>query len=152
MGIVRTQTSRWLVAVFLEAGKLYAGWGQMAKPPGAEGSRRNLAPSLRLDHALLLHPEQSARQEDHLPAGTVGSRRQLCQGEALPDLVRSVAAARHVAERRAELAENVKAWFPLASSQQHRSGRDLGRQEPTPSATGRRRPPSRAENPAYPWR
>jgi len=44
-----------------------------------------------------------------------------------------VAKVGNVAERLAELAKQVKAWFPLTPSQKHMSGRDLGHQEPTPS-------------------
>ncbi len=131
--IVRTYTLRWLAEVFFEDWKLNDGWGQLAKQPGEEGSSRSLALSLLLDHALLLHPEQRARLENHLPACTVGSLRQFCQGEALLELVRDLATAGNVAEKLAELAEKVKTWLPLAPSGKHMSGRDLDRQEPTPS-------------------
>ena len=133
MDIVRTYTLRWLVEVFFSDWKLYEGWGQLAKQPGEEGSSRSLTLSLLLDHALLLHPEQQARLENHLPACTVGSLRQFSQGEALLEFVRRVATADNVAERLAQLAEQVRTWFPLAPSGKHMSGRDLGRQEPTPS-------------------
>ena len=105
----------------------------MAKQPGAEGSSRSLTLSLLLDHALLLHPEQHARLENHQPACTVGSLRQFSQGEALLEFVRSVLAAENVADRLEQLVAKVKPWFPLAPSGKHMSGRDLGRQEPTPS-------------------
>jgi hypothetical protein len=133
LDIVRTHTLRWLVEVFFADWKLHEGWVQLAKQPGEEGSSRSLTLSLLLDHALLLHPEQSARLENQQPACTVGSLRQFSQGEALLDWVRSVVAAENVAERLAQLAEQVKTWFPLAPSGKHMSGRDLGRQEPTPS-------------------
>ncbi|BBL76800.1 transposase [Methylomagnum ishizawai] len=133
LDIVAAYTLRWLAEVFFEDWKLYEGWGQMAKQPGEEGSSRSLALSLLLDHALLLHPEQRARLENHLPACTVGSLRQFCQGEALLEFVRSVLAAENIAERLEQLAEKVKTWFPLAPSGKHMSGRDLGRQQPSPS-------------------
>lgn len=99
LDLVRTHTLRWLVEVFFEDWKLYEGWGQMAKQPGAEGSSRSLTLSLLLDHALLLHPEQCPRLENQRPACTVGSLRQLSQGEAMLDCVRSVLSAENVAER-----------------------------------------------------
>jgi hypothetical protein len=105
----------------------------MAKQPGEEGSSRSLILSLLLDHALLLHPEQHVRLENHLPACTVGSLRQFSRGEALLASVRSLLTAENVTERLTQLAEKVKAWFPLTPSGKHLSGRDLGRQEPTPS-------------------
>jgi len=132
LDIVQTYTLRWLVEVFFEDWKLYEGWGQMAKQPGEEGSSRSLILSLLCDHALLLHPEQRARLDHNLPACTVGSLRQFSQGEALLETVRSLLTSENVAERLAQLAEQVKVWFPLAPSGKHMSGRDLGRQEPTP--------------------
>ena len=131
--ILQTYTLRWLIEVFFEDWKLYEGWGQMAKQPGEEGSSRSLILSLLLDHALLLHPEQRARLENNLPACTVGSLRQFSQGEALLECVRGLLSAENIPERLAELAEKVKMWFPLAPSGKHMSGRDLGRQVPTPS-------------------
>jgi len=133
LDIIQAYTLRWLVEVFFEDWKLYEGWGQMAKQPGEEGASRSLTLSLLLDHALLLHPEQHARLENNLPACTVGSLRQFTQGEALLDCVRSVLSAENAAERLAQLVEKVKAWFTLAPSGKHMSGRNLGRQEPTPS-------------------
>jgi hypothetical protein len=77
--------------------------------------------------------EQCARLENHQPAYTVGSLRQFSQGEALLESLRSVLAAENVAERFTQLTEHVKTWFVLAPSGKHMSGRDLGRQEPSPS-------------------
>jgi len=55
------------------------------------------------------------------------------QGETLLEFVRGVVTAENVADRLAQLAEQVKVWCPLAPSGQHLSGRDLGRQKPTPA-------------------
>ena len=63
----------------------------------------------------------------------MGSLRQFSQGEALLGSIRSVLAAENVAERFAQLTEQVKMWFVLAPSGKHMSGRDLGRQERSPS-------------------
>jgi DDE superfamily endonuclease len=133
LDIVQTYTLRWLVEVFLEDWKLYEGWGQLAKQPDEEGSSRSLILSLLLDHALLLHPEQRTRLNHQAPACTVGSLRQHCQGEAFLDVVRRILSAEDPATPFAQLADKVKALFPLAPSSKHMSGRDLGRQEPTPS-------------------
>lgn len=56
--IIQAYTYRWLVEVIEEDWKLYEGWGQLAKQPDYEGSSRSLILSLRLNHCLLLHPEQ----------------------------------------------------------------------------------------------
>ena len=131
LDIVQTYTLRWLIEVFFEDWKLYEGWGQMAKQPDEEGSSRSLILSLLLDHALLLHPEQTARLENKLPACTVGSLRRFCQGEALLALIQSILSAENVAERLKQLTEQVKNWFTLEPSSKHMNGRDLGRQEAT---------------------
>ena len=131
LDIVQTYTLRWLIEVFFEDWKLYEGWGQMAKQPDEEGSSRSLILSLLLDHALLLHPEQTARLENKLPACTVGSLRRFCQGDALLALIQSILSAENVAERLKQLTEQVKTWFILEPSSKHMNGRDLGRQEAT---------------------
>jgi len=131
--ILQTYTLRWLVEVFFEDWKLYEGWGQMAKQPGEEGSSRGLTLSLLLDHALLLHPEQRACLENHLPAYTVGSLRRFIQGETILEEVRNLLISENVAESLAQLAERLKLWLPLSPSRKHMNSNDLGRQEPTPS-------------------
>ena len=133
LDIVQVDTLRWLVEVFLEDWKLYEGWGQLAKQPDEEGSSRSLTLSLLLDHALLLHPEQRTRLNHQAPACTVGSLRHHCQSEALMDMFRRLLAAEDPAAQFAQLTETIKTLFPLAPSTKHMSGRDLGRQEPTPA-------------------
>jgi hypothetical protein len=110
LDIAQTYTLRWLVEVFFSDWKLYEGWGPLAKQPDEEGSSRSLILSLLLDHALLLHPEQQARLPNQQPACTVGNLRQWSQAEAWMECVRSVATAENVAERLAQMAEQVKTW------------------------------------------
>ena len=133
LDIVHVYTLRWLVEVFFEDWKLNEGWGQQAKQPDEEGSSRSLILSLLLDHALLLHPEQTARLKHQEPACTVGSLRQYCHGEALVDAFRQVLNAEDPARQFEQLADTIREVFSLAPSNKHRVGRDLGRQEPTPS-------------------
>jgi hypothetical protein len=133
LDIVQASTRRWFVEVVLADWTLDEGWGQLAKPPDEEGSSKSLILSLLLDHALLLHPEQRTRLSNQAPACTVGSLRQHCRCEAFLEVVRGLLAAEDPAEQFARLAEKVKTLFPLAPSSKHMSGRDLGRQEPTPS-------------------
>jgi len=133
LDIVQAYTLRWLIEVFFEDWKLNEGWGQLAKQPDEEGSSRGLILSLLLDHALLLHPEQRARLENKKSACTVGSLRQRSRGEAFVECVRRVLTADNPAEQFAQLVEKVKTLFPLAPSEKHMSGRDMGKLEPTPS-------------------
>jgi hypothetical protein len=135
--IVHCHTLRWLVEVFFEDWKLYEGWGQLAKHTGEDGSCRGVTLSLLLDHALLLHPKQQANIENNLPAYTVGSLQKLCQGEALLLSFQDLLSAENVAEGLQSLADRISRWIPLLSSGKHMNGRDLGRQEPTPSLCGR---------------
>lgn len=133
LDIIQVFTLRWLVEVFLQDWKLYEGWAQQAKQPDEEGSSRSLILSLLLDHALILHPQQTARLKHPQSAYTVGSLRRYSQGEALVESFRGVLAADNPQAQFEKLAEIIKTVFPLAPSCKHMSGHDLGRQEPTPS-------------------
>ena len=131
--IAAAYTLRWLIEVFFEDWKLHEGWGRFAPQLDEEGSSRGLTLSLLLDHALLLHPEQRARLENHLPACTVGSLQQQSRMEALVEVIRGIVNAQNPHEKLDAMVAIAKKLFPLNSSAKHMNGRDLGRLEPTPS-------------------
>ncbi len=131
--IVQAYTLRWLIEVFFEDWKLYEGWEQMTKQPGEEGSSRSLILSLLLDHALFLHPEQSARIENKLPACTVGSLIRHIQGEAFIHALRSLVDTDDFTTRIDEFSEKVKTWFKFSDSKKHMNHREIGRLDPSPS-------------------
>lgn len=89
--------------------------------------------SLLLDHALFLHPEQTARLENKLPAYTVGSLQRLSQVETLLAFIESILQQSNPFAKLKELAQLVKEHFKLIPSAKHMVGRDLGRLEPSPS-------------------
>ena len=122
-----------LVEVFFEDWKLHEGWGQLAPQWDEEGSSRGLTLSLLLDHALLLHPQQRARIENHLPACTVGSLQQHSRMDALIEVIRGIVDAEDPHQQLDEIITVAKRLFPLRDSAKHMNGRDLGRLEPTPS-------------------
>ncbi|NJO18466.1 MAG: transposase [Thioploca sp.] len=126
-------TLRWLIEVFFEDWKLHEGWGRFALQYDEEGSSRSLALSLLSDYALLLHPDQSARIKDNLPAYTVGSLKRTSQMDALVDVIRGVVDADDPHQKLNEIIAVAQKLFPLRNSAKHMSGRDLGRLEPTPS-------------------
>lgn len=131
--IASAYTLRWLVEVFIEDWKLHEGWGQLAPQWDAEGSSRGLTLSLLVDHALLLHPQQQARIENHLPACTVGSLQQHARMEALIDVIRGIVDAEDPHQKLDQIITVAKRLFPWRDSAKHMNGRDLGRLEPTPS-------------------
>jgi len=131
--IASAYTLRWLVEVFFEDWKLHEGWGPLAPQWDEEGSSRGLTLSLLLDHALLLHPQQQARIENHLPACTVGSLQQHSQMEALISVIRGIVDAEDPHQQLDNIVAIAKKLFPLRDSAKHMNGRDLGRLEPTPS-------------------
>lgn len=133
LDIAKAYTLRWLIEVFFEDWKLYEGWGKEARQFDEEGSVRGLILSLLLDHAFLLHPEQTARIDNNLPAYTVGSLQRLAQVDTLLEFIRSILEDENPAEKLKEVAELVKDVFKLIPSSKHMSGRDLGRLEPTPA-------------------
>ena len=87
LDMIQAYTLRWLVEVFFEGWKLYEGWGREAKQLDEEGSSRGLILSLLFDHCLLLHPEQTARIENKLPAYTVGSLQRKSQMDVLLEFI-----------------------------------------------------------------
>lgn len=133
MDITQAYTLRWLVEVFFEDWKLYEGWGREAKQLDEEGSSRGLILSLLLDHCLLLHPEQTARIDNKLPAYTVGSLQRKSQMDVLLVFIKSVLEQQNPADKLKELAGLVDEVFQLMPSGKHLVGRDLGRLEPTAS-------------------
>ena len=133
LDVVQAYTLRWLVEVFFEDWKLYEGWGREAKQLDEEGSSRGLILSLLFDHCILLHPEQTARIENKLPAFTVGSLQRKSQMEALLEFIRKLLEDENPADKLNQLATLVDDVFQLIPSGKHMSGRDLGRLEPTAS-------------------
>jgi hypothetical protein len=98
-----------------------------------EGSSRGLILSLLFDHCLLLHPEQTARIENKLPAYTVGSLQRKSQMDALLEFIKTLLEHQNPAEKLKELAVLVSDVFQLIPSGKHMVGRDLGCMEPTAS-------------------
>ena len=133
MDIIQAYTLRWLVEVFFEDWKLYEGWGREAKQLDEEGSSRGLILSLLFDHCLLLHPEQTARIENKLPAYTVGSLQRKSQIDVLLEFIKTLLEHQNAADKLKELAGLVDDVFQLMPSGKHMVGRDLGRIEPTAS-------------------
>jgi hypothetical protein len=131
MDIIQAYTLRWLVEVFFEDWKLYEGWGREAKQLDEEGSSRGLILSLLFDHCLLLHPEQTARIENKLPAYTVGSLQRKSQMDVLLEFIKTLLEHQNPADKLKELAGLVDDVFQLMPSSKHMVGRDLGRLEPT---------------------
>lgn len=133
LDILQCYTLRWLVEVFFADWKLYEGWASMAKQPDEDGSVRGVTLSLLLDHALLIHPEQRICLENQTSANTVGSLKRAAHAEALIGFIQEILKEADPERALEELVEKIKVLFPLAPSKKHMSGRDLGRQEPTPS-------------------
>jgi hypothetical protein len=131
MDTIQAYTLRWLVEVFFEDWKLYEGWGREAKQLDEEGSSRGLILSLLFDHCLLLHPRQTARIENKLPAYTVGSLQRKSQMDVLLEFIKTLLEHQNPAEKLKELAGLVDDVFQLMPSGKHMVGRDLGRMEPT---------------------
>lgn len=135
--IIQAYTLRWLVEVFFEDWKLYEGWGREAKQLDEEGSSRGLILSLLLDHCLLLHPEQTARIDNKLPACTVGSLQRKSQMDILLEFIKNLLDHPAPANKIKELAELIDDTFQLMPSDKHMIGKDLGRLESTPSLNHR---------------
>jgi len=86
-----------------------------------------------IDHCLLLHPEQTARIENKLPAYTVGSLQRKSQMDVLLEFIKTVLEHQNPAEKLKEIADLIDPVFQLMPSGKHMVGRYLGRMEPTAS-------------------
>jgi len=131
--IATAYTMRWLVEVFILDWKSYEGWCKLAKQQGVDGSSKGLILSLLTDHCLLLHPEQKALINSKLPALTVGSLRELERMKAVVESIEHLLGSQKSNAIVLQLSKKIAEVIPLRSSTKHRSGRDLGRLEPTPS-------------------
>ena len=100
---------------------------------GEEGSSRGLILSLLLDHCLLLHPEQTARIENKLPAYTIGSLQRKSQMNMLLEFIKTLLEDESPADKFKELAGLIDNVFQLMPSGKHMVGSDLGCLEPTVS-------------------
>jgi hypothetical protein len=98
-----------------------------------EGSSRGLILSLLLDHCLLLHPEQTARIDNKLPACTVGSLQRKSQMDVLLEFIKKLLEHPSPGEKFKELGELINDTFQLMPSDKHMVGKNLGNLEPTPS-------------------
>jgi hypothetical protein len=133
LDVVQAYTFRWLIEVFFEDWKSYEGWGQLTKHTGEDGSRRGLILSLLLDHCLLLHPDQTTRLENKLPASTTGSLIEKVKVENLLQFIGKLVSSEDPQQKLERLTETVQEVFELAPSKKHMVGRDLGRMESTPT-------------------
>jgi hypothetical protein len=82
---------------------------------------------------VLLHPEQTARIENKLPAYAVGSLQRKSQMDVLFEFIKTLLEHQNPADKLKELAGLVDDVFQLMPSGKHRVGRDLGSIEPTAS-------------------
>ena len=91
--MVHAHPRRGLVEVVVPDWKADDGWGTVTQQPGEEGSRRRVILSRRVEHGLVLAPDQPAPLKHPLPASTVGSRRAQVQGEGWVTVLQALVAA-----------------------------------------------------------
>ncbi len=133
MDIAQTYTLRWLVEVFIQDWKAHGGWNKLSKQHGVEGAMRGMTLSLLCEHALLLHPQQSARFKNKQPGISTGCLIQHVKGEALVNTVFDIVNSVDPKESLVEFKQAIDKIVPLYQSKKHMVGRDLGRMEASPS-------------------
>jgi len=131
--IVKLYSLRWLVEVFIQDWKAYGGWNKQSKQQGEKGSTRGVILSLLCDHLLLHHPEQSFLLKNKQPGMPVGCLIERIKTEAIIDTIEEVVNAKEPEKALIELTKALRDSLPTRQSSKHMAGRDLGRQEPTPS-------------------
>jgi hypothetical protein len=100
LDIVQGHTLRWLVEVFMQAWKSYAGWRSLTKQPGEEGARHSVLLSLLVDQSLFVPPDQQHQLKNTRPAYTVGSLRANVQVECLVEVIDDLVASDNPQEQR----------------------------------------------------
>ena len=131
--ILQIYTLRWLVEVFFQDWKAYEGWGNLTKLQGDKGSSWGLILSLLVDHCLLTQPDQLAQLKHKQPVFTVGSLINRIKVECLVEVIHDIISTKDPEQELAKLADTLTKQFTLMPSGKHMVGRDLGRQEPSPS-------------------
>ncbi len=133
MDIAQTYTLRWLVEVFIQDWKAHGGWNKLSKQQGVDSAMRGMTLSLLCEHALLLHPQQSARFKNKQPGISTGCLIQHVKGEALLNTVVDIVNSVDPRESLVEFKQAIDKVLPVYQSKKHMVGRDLGRMEASPS-------------------
>src|SRR5467141_2483108 len=133
LDIVQGHSLRWLVEVFMQDWKSYAGWSPLTKQPGEEGARHSVILSLLVDHSLFVHPDQQDQLKNNLPAYTVGSLRANVQVECLVEVIDDLVSSDDPQEKMKRFTKALHEVFAFGRSKKHMVQRQLGRLEPTPS-------------------
>jgi len=97
--------------------------GGRPKQLNEEGASSGLILSLLFDHCLLLHPEQTARLKNQLPAYTVGSLQRKSQMDVLLAFIKRALEHPAPAGMLSGLAKMNGDVFKLMPSEKHLSGR-----------------------------
>jgi hypothetical protein len=132
LDIVQGHTLWWLVEVFMQDWKSYAGWGPLTKQPGAEGARPSVILRLLVDQSLFMHPDQQHQLKHNLPAYTVGSRRAHVPVEGLLEVIDDVVSSDNPQEKLKRFTQALHEVFAFGYSKKHMVQRQLDRLEPTP--------------------
>jgi len=134
---VQGHSLRWLVEVFMQDWKSYAGWSPLPKQPGAEGARQSVSLRLLVDHRLFLPPDPQGQLKHHRPAYTVESLRAHVHAECLSDVIDDLVSADHPQDHLHRFTTALHEVLALGQSTKHMLQRQLGRLEPTPSLQSR---------------
>jgi hypothetical protein len=119
--IVSAYSLRWLVEVFIQDWKGHMGFDRMAIHRGVKGSSRGVILSLMVDHALNIHPKQSALIKSEEPASTVGTLIDHIKVEAFLETLKEVLNSESPKEKYEEMAETLTSMHSLRSSKKHLS-------------------------------
>ena len=101
------------------------GFDRMAIHRGVKGSSRGVILSLLVDHALNIHPKQSALIKSEEPASTVGTLIDHIKVEAFLETLKEVLDSESPKEKYEEMAEALTSMHSLRSSKKHLSNVEI---------------------------
>lgn len=137
LDIVQGHSLRWLVEVFIQDRKSYAGWSQLTKQPGEEGARHSVILRLLVDHSLFVHPDHQYQLNNNLPAYTVGRLRANVPGVWLVNVIDALVSSDNPQDQLKRFTQALHEVFALGRSTKPMIQRQLGRLEPTPALRSR---------------
>ncbi len=131
--IAELYTLRWLVEVFIQDWKGHAGWNQLTKHQGVEGSTRGVILSLLCEHWLLLHPTQSARLKNKQPGLSTGCLVEHLRAEALVGTIQNIVSQEDPQAAFDAFTLALQDTIEDRASSKHLADAEMGRMEPSPS-------------------
>jgi hypothetical protein len=137
LDVVRKYANRWLIEVFNQDWKEYAGWGRAACQQGVDGACRGVILSVLVDHALLIHPEQLRLAQANKPLLTAGTISRKVQTQSLLGAIETIIDSENPKEAFKQFSLDMENLIDFRASRKHFAGREMEHLEGSAALTKR---------------